>query len=199
MQQYDPSGVLVDLESRKLLLALWLVQETFRAISVHRWFQDVLIIDNCFFLFFKIQFPCFNESDLKSVLRFTVPLHTSKKTRQKNTQIIAYYANGTQTSAQVDVLYQSYCQTEISWHLLWNLSSPSCLNTFKMNPAPPTHTFSLHSLLRFIFKYYLICVTHLGVQYCWKAILEDVPSSSLQVISETSKVHSLSLLTSLTE
>lgn len=47
------------------------------------------------------------------MLRFTVPLYTHKKT-----QIIAYYADGTQTLAQVYVLYRSYCQTEVSWHRL---------------------------------------------------------------------------------
>lgn len=52
------------------------------------------------------------------MLRFTVPLYTHKKT-----QIIAYYADGTQTLAQVCVLYRSYCQTEVSWHRLVRLTT----------------------------------------------------------------------------
>lgn len=45
------------------------------------------------------------------MLQFTVPLYSHKKT-----QIIAYYADGTQTLAQVYVLYWSYSQTEMSQH-----------------------------------------------------------------------------------
>ena len=37
---------------------------------------------------------------------------------------------------------------------------------------------TLHSLLQFLFKCDLICVTHSGVQYCWNAILEDMASSN---------------------
>lgn len=89
-----------------------------------------------------------------------------KKTRQKNTQIIAYYANGTQTSAQVDVLYQSYCQTEISWHLLWNLSSPSWIPLL-----PLTHFHYIHYLdlfLNTIWSVWPIWVCNIAGKLSWK-------------------------------
>lgn len=95
------------------------------------------------------------------------------------TRIIAYYAHGTQTSTQVFFCLFTF------------------IHTFKSQVLPSPQTDIVTFIALFFLKCSLISATRSDVQYCWESFLSwktrRRQTLRAAVISETSKVHRLSV------